>query len=615
MAISYSPLKINGVLSTDKTVLQNLNDLCSAAGAFLTFDISQGKWAVVINKTGTSVKSYNDSNIIGSINIQETGVNELYNSASIEFPHKTLRDQTDFVEVTIPSEDRYPNEVDNTLQIQSVLINDPVQAQYLAGVELKQSRLNKIINFTTDYTSLGLKAGDLIDVTSTMYGYSGKIFRVTKVEEIDEDVIGVSITALEYSPDVYSSSGLVFAEKTKKTGILLKEQNTTLRTKDDIDTGNQLARLLAANVGAGLLKKLFSRISGTETFGPENTSAEDIDKLLSNAKRPALTSISMPTYICEGQTITITVGHSCTSCFFDNPEYDYDWEITGVFEEDITSITVNGEELAEVSLTGTIPITTSGTIVITTADTAGSSSSQTLSMTIGGISNSTIIYDVLDIGYSVTASTNTITEGDSVVITVNTSAVNDGTVVPYVIAGSATGKVSSPALNGNITISSNSANLTITTSDDAVFTGTQNLTFILSPTLPSNPCKGSVDLFETISVLDNDTAPPADTTRQYVSTPVVWGGTYDGTTGELKNVFVQRSAFMPIPFPGEPTVEVPVTLSVTQGNPSSITVTSTRTISTVSTLGGTLLEPIVSFNTVAPTSAITGTRTSVWGYY
>jgi hypothetical protein len=32
-------------------------------------------------------------------------------------------------------------------------------------------------------------------------------------------------------------------------------------------------------------------------------------------------------------------------------------------------------------------------------------------------------------------------------------------------------------------------------------------------------------------------------------------------------------------------------------------------------LGGTLLEPIISFNTVAPSTAVTGTRTQVWGYY
>jgi hypothetical protein len=89
---------------------------------------------------------------------------------------------------------------------------------------------------------------------------------------------------------------------------------------------------------------------------------------------------------------------------------------------------------------------------------------------------------------------------------------------------------------------------------------------------------------------------------------------YDGTTGQMKSIFVSSSAYMPLPLAGESTVNVPVTLSVSQGNPSSITIVSTRAIS-LTVLGGTLLEPITSFNTVAPSTAVTGTRTQVWGYY
>lgn len=225
--------KINGVLSTDKGVLQNINDLCTASAAWMTYDIADGKWSVVINRAGTSVASFNDSNIIGGINISGTGINELYNQATIEFPHKDLRDQSDYVDLSIPSGNRFANELDNRLNIRTDLVNDPVQAQYLASVELKQSRIDKVIQFRTDYSKIGLKAGDLIDVTSDVYGYAAKVFRITKVEEDDGDVLSISITALEYDSDVYSTAGLNREIREKKTGIVPKNTNAAVKGLDN----------------------------------------------------------------------------------------------------------------------------------------------------------------------------------------------------------------------------------------------------------------------------------------------------------------------------------------------------------------------------------------------
>lgn len=223
---------INGVISTDKSVLQNLNALCTSAGAWMTYDISDGKWSVVINRAGSSVASFNDTNIIGGINVSSTGVNELYNSVTVEFPHKDLRDQTDYIDFEIPESERFPNELDNRLNISLDLINDPIQAAYIASAELKQSRVDKVIEFRTDFSKLGLKAGDLIDVTNSIYGYTNKMFRITKMQEEDAEGLVISITALEYNSDVYSTDGLIRTLREKKTGITPKAANSTLQALD-----------------------------------------------------------------------------------------------------------------------------------------------------------------------------------------------------------------------------------------------------------------------------------------------------------------------------------------------------------------------------------------------
>jgi len=230
---------INGVISSNKTAIQNMNDLCTAAGAWMTYDIAEGKWSVIINQTGSSVASFDDNNIIGGINVSGSGINELYNSATIEFPHRDLKDQTDYIDLEIPAEDRFPNELDNNLLIRTDLVNDPIQAAYLAAIELKQSRVDKVIEFRTDYSKIGLKAGDIIDVTNSVYDYTSKLFRITRMveEDTDDGNIVIGITALEYDADVYSTAGLIRKTRSKKTGIVPKAANNALK---DLDTQSGL---------------------------------------------------------------------------------------------------------------------------------------------------------------------------------------------------------------------------------------------------------------------------------------------------------------------------------------------------------------------------------------
>lgn len=245
MALSTNNFEINGVIDTKNTVLQNIQTMASACGVWLTFDGTAGKWSVVINKAGPSVKSFNDSNIISGINVSGTGVNEMYNAVSVSFPHADLQGQTDYVEYEVPLADRYPNEKDNVLQMNLTCINNPIQAQYVGIVALKQSRADKVIQFTSDYSALGTKAGDIIDVTSTMYGFSGKKFRVTKVAEDDSNdgTLKISITAVEYDDNIYTDAGLKKKERNKKTGILPKSMNDVLTAKD---AGGDFNKLLAS---------------------------------------------------------------------------------------------------------------------------------------------------------------------------------------------------------------------------------------------------------------------------------------------------------------------------------------------------------------------------------
>jgi len=229
MATLTNGYTINGVLDTGVNCLDNLQKLATAAGSWVTYDSIQGRWAVVINQAGDVVKAFNDNNIIGSINISSTGLTELYNAVEAQFPHKDLTDRIDYIKLTIPEADKFPNEPTNVLTAKYDVVNHPVQAQNLSAVQLNQSRLDKIIQFRTDYSALSLLAGDVISVTSDMYGFSAKKFRVTQVAEEDagDNTLILSITALEYDSALYSANNLIRTERSTVNGISAKTINAT----------------------------------------------------------------------------------------------------------------------------------------------------------------------------------------------------------------------------------------------------------------------------------------------------------------------------------------------------------------------------------------------------
>lgn len=223
---------INGVMDTDRTVNENLESLALNSGCWISYDVLDGLWSVIINKSGNSVFSFDDSNIIGPIDFSTTALSDLFNSVKVTFPRADLNDQEDFVNIEIPDQQRLPNEPENTLELDLEFCNNPVQAKLLGLLELRQSRQQTILTFTSDYTAISVNAGDIIDITNSALGFDSKLFRVISVREADGDdgSIGLEFTALEYSEDVYDTSDLSKFTITNENGIV---------TIGDIGTPNE----------------------------------------------------------------------------------------------------------------------------------------------------------------------------------------------------------------------------------------------------------------------------------------------------------------------------------------------------------------------------------------
>lgn len=215
--------KINGLIDTARPVMENMDKIAAAAGSWMSYDSNEGKWGVIINQTGTSVASFDDSNILGDISISGSGLMDLYTGVNVQFPHRDLRDKADFVTIELPEGDLNANEITNIQSISYDIINEPIQAQLLGFIELKQSRVDLVIKFQSDYSKSNLKAGELIDVTNARFGFDKKIFRILSIFERNEgESIIMDITALEYDASVYSTADLYRYTRTDENGIITK---------------------------------------------------------------------------------------------------------------------------------------------------------------------------------------------------------------------------------------------------------------------------------------------------------------------------------------------------------------------------------------------------------
>lgn len=197
--------RINGVVDTGQSCLNNINAMMIACDSWNQYNAALGQWSVVINKAETTAYAFNDSNIIGEIRVSAFDITSSINQIEAEFPSKQNRDQSDFVYYETPAGLLYPNEPVNKQSIQLSMVNDSVQAQYLASRILEQAREDLIVTISTAYTGIQVDAGDVISITNSSYGWTAKLFRVMKVSEISlpDGNLGATFELNEYNAQVY----------------------------------------------------------------------------------------------------------------------------------------------------------------------------------------------------------------------------------------------------------------------------------------------------------------------------------------------------------------------------------------------------------------------------
>jgi hypothetical protein len=238
---------LNGLIDTSRSCRDNIETISLNCGTWVSYNVERGQWRAIAKtclpgttwsgqgRTGDPTDPQpdiilTDDHIIGGMNISSTKLDNLYNAADITFYDRNNRDTRGFQYVDLA--DIRPdlinaNEPTNALRLQLDLTNNNVQAERLANLELKQSRDDLVVTFTTTYYGLQLQAGDVVGIYQPQpYGWYdtafpyGKYFRVLSTREIEDGYnLKVEITAIEYNADVYADENITEFYTKRNIGI------------------------------------------------------------------------------------------------------------------------------------------------------------------------------------------------------------------------------------------------------------------------------------------------------------------------------------------------------------------------------------------------------------
>jgi hypothetical protein len=217
--------KFNGVIDTNRSIMDNLQDMASCCDCLLKYNEITAKWGVIVQQpTYTVAMDLNDTNMVSAISISPIDLAGSYNIVECKFPDNSVQDTFNtatFDLAEIAPSLLFPNEPVNKMSISLPLVNNDVQAQYVATRLLKSAREDLQLQVNINYVGLQLEAGDIVTVTNSNYGWTAKPFRINKIVEqfANDGAVIAKLTLTEFNSTVYDDVSITQFQTAPNTGI------------------------------------------------------------------------------------------------------------------------------------------------------------------------------------------------------------------------------------------------------------------------------------------------------------------------------------------------------------------------------------------------------------
>jgi hypothetical protein len=193
----------NGYIDTNKNVMDNAKELlANMRGIFLYID---GKYELQIEDTGTSTFSITDDHIIADagISVDYGNKDKKANKVVIEFFNANKKYELDTATVLHDASPEYYSDDGEVLEVKAEFpyVTDPYIAYNMGKAILTRSRNQTTMQFLGTPEMYKLNVGDIVSLTYSGLGFSGKVCRVEALELQANGLVSVSL--IEYF-DVYT---------------------------------------------------------------------------------------------------------------------------------------------------------------------------------------------------------------------------------------------------------------------------------------------------------------------------------------------------------------------------------------------------------------------------
>lgn len=189
----------NGALSPAESRLDNVKKILAACRGFLVY--SSGVYKLKIDKPEVAAFDLNETNITGQWSISLDSYGKRFNRVTARFINSVKESQPDLAVVDSPAYRAADQDELLEAEMDLPLVTSRAQALDIAGMALRQSRYSVEVEVNCLLTALRCEVGDVVTLTHEVPGWSGKLFRVQRIDLQNNDEVRVQL--LEYNADVY----------------------------------------------------------------------------------------------------------------------------------------------------------------------------------------------------------------------------------------------------------------------------------------------------------------------------------------------------------------------------------------------------------------------------
>ena len=214
--VDYATYAVDGAVDTSQTAYDNIKALLTACRGMLVF--SAGKYRLVLDQAATPASfGFTEDNITGSWVITQAGKRTKFNRVTAGFYNPAKMWQPDLAMV----ESTALRAVDNGLLLEAKIdlpfTANGYRAQNIGQQTLNQSRYGLVVKFAAFQEGLRCEVGDVVPITHSTPGWTGKLFRILQIELKDNDE--VTVVAQEYDPSVYQLTNLAPASIVPRSNL------------------------------------------------------------------------------------------------------------------------------------------------------------------------------------------------------------------------------------------------------------------------------------------------------------------------------------------------------------------------------------------------------------